>query len=715
MADKTINLKVVADGEYSDIETLETKIRALKNERLNFRINADTAKIHSINEEIERAKREIQSLSATPFDAKVNMNEINQLISKIDKLEAEKIDLQVDVETAELEQVRDSIQDLENEEVEVQLRNQSAMEAISQIADGFSRLKQGASGVGQAMGGLLESAGKQETNKTFLAHALNNDVALAEEKMGEINKIVQDLPGDDTAVQGLLSQAIAKDASLAQDTLKDIGVAYADYASAMSFYGKSGVEAQQDMTNYILAGNTAELELSPILSSHIDKLKEATTVQERAKALQEALNEEHWGGMSQQDTFNNKLETFNGMLERGRYNLGGMFQAGAKSGMQFLMDLDQATWGLVGMTIAMGEMASPMFDMAMGFGQIATGLNSMKSLGMIAHLSKLGTALKSTAVAQWLLNIAMDANPITIIIIAIIALIAILGYLYFNNEQVRNAINGLGQTFIYIGQIIYTYLLQAFNTITTTLQGLWTYITTLGGLLPEQVNLTGNNIIDGILAVMAFIGTLPMQLAMIFINIIAQALGFGNNFAQTMINGAIRAVTGFIGRIQSGVAQFASAVQGIPNALKACLDWAYNLVMSHPIVQAVIWLGNRISEVFSSIGLGQSSPGKIYKALKNELNWSSELIRKDNTLITDASNLGSYISSNFNPSFDIPSNRELITTRSNINTNNNQVTGNGEITINIYGDVDNEERTKRIVEAVRRELSWNNKTAGRTL
>ena len=129
--------------------------------------------------------------------------------------------------------------------------------------------------------------------------------------MSEINDIVAQLPGDDTALQGLLSSAAAKDSSLTADNLRSMANSATDYFSAMSYYGKSATEAQQDMTNYLLAGNTAELERSPILQGHIDKLKEATTVQERSQALAEALNEEHWGGMGAMDTYNNKLETFN--------------------------------------------------------------------------------------------------------------------------------------------------------------------------------------------------------------------------------------------------------------------------------------------------------------------------------------------------------------------------------------------------------------------
>ena len=38
-----------------------------------------------------------------------------------------------------------------------------------------------------------------------------------------------------------------------------------------------------------------------------------------------------------------------------------------------------------------------------------------------------------------------------------------------------------------------------------------------------------------------------------------------------------------------------------------------------------------------------------------------------------------------------------------------------DIIINIYGDVDSEKRVREIVEAVKRELSFNNATAGRTV
>lgn len=416
------------------------------------------------------------------IDVDVNNEEaINKLKGQLDDLEDDAEDVEVDVETKkakqrleellqikkqmqeegtwgfnvessqigrEISQLKKQLDEVDDEPIKPQFDDSNAQLGIQNIKEGFQSLKQGASEVGQVLTDALESAGKQETNFQFLKGALNNDEALAQEKMNDIKKIVQRLPGDDTAVQGLLSQAIAKDADLTKDSLADIGTAYADYASAMSFYGKSGIEAQQDMTNYILAGNTAELERSPILSSHIDKLKEANTIQERSEALQEALNEEHWGGMSNQDTYNNKLETFNGMLERGKYTLGGMFQEGAKSAMDLALKLDNASGGLLGMGLAAVSFASPLSDMVVGAGQAAMGIKSLRDVykdltvmetianaiegeGAIAHIaSALGITTEAAAAdgaAVSFGGLAIAEGAALWPILAIIGALALLG------------------------------------------------------------------------------------------------------------------------------------------------------------------------------------------------------------------------------------------------------------------------------------------------
>lgn len=78
-------------------------------------------------------------------------------------------------------------------------------------------------------------------------------------------------------------------------------------------------------------------------------------------------------------------------------------------------------------------------------GGISSLVNVMKWMTEASHLAALKTiamtvAHKAAAAAQWLLNAAMSANPIGLLIIAITALVASLVYLWNTNEEFRDAI-----------------------------------------------------------------------------------------------------------------------------------------------------------------------------------------------------------------------------------------------------------------------------------
>jgi len=59
-------------------------------------------------------------------------------------------------------------------------------------------------------------------------------------------------------------------------------------------------------------------------------------------------------------------------------------------------------------------------------------------------------ATKAAAAGQWLLNAAMSANPIALIVIAVAALIAGLLYLFRNTELVQGAVKKLGEWFVLV-------------------------------------------------------------------------------------------------------------------------------------------------------------------------------------------------------------------------------------------------------------------------
>ena len=333
--------------------------------------------------------------------------------------------------------------------------------AFQNIADGVMRAKEGIVELGHNLMEALDLAGQQEQQETFLKMSIGTENAAKQMKI--INDLVADLPGDDVAIGGLLSQATAKNATITADELERMGTNAADYFAAMSNYGKSSVEAQQDLVNYIMQGNTAELERSPVLQAHIDKLKEANTIEERNKALQEALTEEGWAGISQQDTYNNKLETFTAMLDRGKRQMGEMFLSAASGAMDFIGDLDQATGGVVGMGIGIAGVAGgPMIEMITGVGQMATGLKALQA-------AYEGTAI-ATAIAEggfWSMAAAELAAlwPILAIIAAVAVLVVavyevgkyfglwedfegMLNVIWVNLTQVKNEITALWAKFM---------------------------------------------------------------------------------------------------------------------------------------------------------------------------------------------------------------------------------------------------------------------------
>ena len=334
---------------------------------------------------------------------------------------------------------------------------------------------------------------------------------------------------------------------------------------------------------------------------------------------------------------------------------------------------------------------------AVGINGIMTLAKSMNSLREAEILSTIAT--KGMAAAQWLLNAAMNANPIMIIVTAIVILIGVLVYLYFNNEQVRNAINNLGATFQRIGQIMYTSIINAVNWIIGALQNLWTYIITLGGLLPSNVEITGNNIIDTILRVVAFIATLPIQLQIIFINILAKALGFGDNFVQRLITSAKRGATGFINQITSLPGKLANELNRMTSKVN---EWAASL-------PGKFWEAgvNAVQNFLNALGI--HSPGTMQRMLVWEITeMGKQVPKKGADLVSNIGVLGSDVVDAFDD-FEL-SNKDISIKGTGGDSSSKSNVFNVQFTGCTF---DKEERVNEILTILENYFSWDNNTAGR--
>ena len=379
----------------------------------------------------------------------------------------------------------------------------------------------------------------------------------------------------------------------------------------------------------------------------------------------------------------------------------GQLQSLADEEMQHKTIVDQLGAAYEDLTLSLSPVLSPLtsvMGMVGQVGQWVLGINSIITLTQTIKEWEAVTWL--TTKAQAALNFVMSLNPIILVVIAIAALIAILIYLYYTNEDVRNAIDGLGQTFMAVGQMIYTGFVNVINWIIGALQNLWNYIITLGGLLPANVEITGNNIIDTIIRVVMFITTLPLQIQMIFINIIAQALGFGDNFSQRMIMGAVNSVNGFIRYISQLPGKLAGELNKMLQMAKDFVIQIANLLTGGAAGMVIGWI----------TGSGEHSPGYMYDAFEGELDAMVNIVPKySSDLSRNVGLLGSDMVDEFG-------NTRFTNIEFGGAIKNNDNGGVYSPTINIeVGSVDNQKRIDEIVNAVTRALRWNNTTAGRTV
>lgn len=690
MTNKKVSVKVITDVEDNEVEALEKKVQGLKRTKLHQKLELDTAALDEANKKIKGLKIFLDQVkNGGTFPVNIDDSDIKKAEAELEKLEQNMINLEINVETGKLaaaKEMEESLNDTANVDISV---NDDGLEAAQDRIDGLGTKLAGLVGTI----GMVDQVTKMwdaSTQRQFQSFYLGANIGTKEasKMQKQIQDIVSAVPGDDTFMNQLLTTSLAQNVNMTTDELKRMANVAADYMAGSKMMGKMNLESQQDVYKYLLDGNTAELERGSILSSQVDKLKDKKTIQERINALSEAETAMGYAGISGYDTAANNLEEFMGNLEKSRADLGDVFLPLEQGALKAALAINDNLSGGLTFALAGLELAAPTAVAGLvGIGEAARGLTALrdgakwfKELGAVQKVYKaITSALIPTQIAEgaagWF-SIGWIALAIALGIALGIALI----YLYNNCDWFREAVDNLGQALQWLAGTIFNAVTNAINWVS----GLFQQFT-------SQLGLNTNDWKQGVLGFILFLPTLPLQLGVALVNALAKAVGFKGNFVQTLISTAVNAVKGF-----------ANAIMGIYTALKNCLNWAYNLIMNHPIVQAIIWLGEKLAWGFSALGLGQHSPGKIVKAMNNELDWTEKAIKNSN-LIDTTSTLGEDISNNFNPNLRVA----------------NDVNKNGVSQVNnfYFNDVviDDDKRMEKIMDGITRRLSWNNKTAGRTV
>lgn len=382
----------------------------------------------------------------------------------------------------------------------------------------------------------------------------------------------------------------------------------------------------------------------------------------------------------------------------------------------------------------------------LGKAVLTAGYNALKTVAMwvaekvqvaASALAKVAATIQTyaLAVAEWFL-----ASPILIVVAAVVALIAILWYLYNTNDSVKAAIDGLGQALWGLGETIYGYLVGAFewlqgawqntvdffttggqsiwdtltgvftgiyDTITGTLGSAFTWLTdsfnlvvstfqTYAPLVAQALFVMATGGIGAIVLLLANMNGMPNQVGAILQRVISSIISFVSNMVSQFTNGARNAVSNFA----SGISGLTSAMTGELNRMLGAVGSWISQVISR-FYNAGVEFVNALKR-----GMGIGSPGYMYYMMETELGRIEHIV-KDNNIPSNVQKLGTNIVDAFgdNNGLSLNSNGTTITGTSQAGTVN--------YTFNLYGDIDNEDRMQKFIDALIRELEWDNAVAGR--
>lgn len=700
--DKEIKVRVATDVEMEKVKALEQELERLKQEKIQLKINADKQALTSINNEIDKCKQEIKSLSSTPVEAKANKEQIDELVAKIEGLEQKKVDLELAVADQELKDAESEVEQLDGKEINLQLATGNIMQGIQVAKQGISELKENMDEVAQA--GM-----QSEQNKAFLE--MNLGAEKAKQTYQQISDIVASMPGDDNTMRSVLSTAQALGNNLKPDEMKNATATMADYMSASATMGKQAIESQQDIMKYLLDGNTAELERGSIVSSQVDKLKSADTFMERQAAMQQVLNDLGYGGLSQQDTMLNKQAEWEGMIYNSQDALSSMWLGAEKGAMDYVIQLNDATNGLVGMGIVAGQMAGgPLVDTVSGIGQIAVGFKALKDLQIISWFKDLELVKAAQTAIDWALAAAewAAASPMLIIAVLIAAIIALLIALYMNSETVRNALNQLGADIVNNLQAAFTWLDQGLTSTANSINAWgdavwWDFLNMLNRIqqwknsVVNYITSTASNAYNGFVR---GIGNLYNKTTNELNNILSAVDTWARSLPGKFRDAGVNAVKQFLGAL--GIAS--------PGTMQRMLIWEISSMSDRvpeegsKLTSTISKLGTGIVDSFGNPKLGVDTSG---------LNKSVSINNSNNPLWgVDTSGLNKSISTALNKANKTDTSNgaldQILTLLKELQLLN--------LTINVDGyDKDKSELVDEIINEITKILHFNNKTAGRTV
>ena len=446
----------------------------------------------------------------------------------------------------------------------------AASTTFGAIRAGASAASQSLGGIGGAVASLAGGFGAlqmaqmvwsgstaKEFNQALLATKVGT--VAAAEYTSQIQKIVAAVPGDDTFMNQLLSGAVSKQTNLSVAQLTALGNATADYLTTSQGMGKAQLETQMDLKEYILTGNTAQMERDSILKGQLGTLKGQDTVEARILALNKALKDEGYAGLSTLETTALKWEEIKGKVQMVATNIGEKLLPPIKSMLDYLLDLDTATGGW---STTIGFVAAGVVLLGIALAPIVTATASAAT-AMAAYSASAAAAaaankgnpgppaggatgggvpgvLKYGAIAAGFVGIGMAATSMW--------------------DAINQGAVKFGDTASFL----------------TKVDGVWKPVVWQSPI-PAMKDFN-NQALEGMKAISAAAGNIPASIG----NIGASAVNAGQQISSAL-GGAAAYIGGAwnntMSWINSGLAQLSAAAAGTWNTIMGSATWAINTIM----------------------------------------------------------------------------------------------------------------------------------------
>lgn len=501
-------------------------------------------------------------------------------------------------------------------------------------------------GLAAVVGGvasLVSTASESAAEMGKLETAFNSVGYSTETAQGVFQDFVGLLGETDTAVEASnhLARLCTSEDQLAQWTNIAAG-AFATFGDSMPLESLTEAANETAKTGTVVGTMADALNWAGVSEDEFNqKLAACNDEQERAQLITDTLNS-LYGETGQTYRDNNQaLIEYNeaqAQLRQNLSDLGEILMPIVTEIQNFANSLlESAKPALQAIVDALPQIKQTFMDLLPIITGVAAGFVTFKAAMAISGIvstaiglfNSMKTALTGASVAQNLLNMAMKANPIILIVSLVAMLVTALITLWNTNEGFREAVTNAWNTISSVASTVWGAIVNFFTvTIPAAIQNVINWFAQLPTNIANFLNMVITSVVTWVSNMVSnavnagsqflsnvvnFISQVPGQVASFLGNVISNVVGFVGDMASN----ATQAASDFFNNIVNGLAGLPGEMLSIgQNIVQGIIDGITGMIGS-----AVSAVGNLASNIAGAVTgfFGIASPSKLFKQYGNWL------------------------------------------------------------------------------------------------